>query len=394
VKLQLSFLIQEKRNVTNKQKTNKYKKFGVLLSTVALGATLAGCGQKSDGGGGTALPSGGGTVATVNGQAIDHEALRDHLEATNGDSALRQLIEYSLVMQEAQKAGINVSDDEVNQAIAERAKTNGEIAAVQTGGGVRLDALKRQTRYQLTLDKLISKDVKADEATVAKWFPTRAKYFGQPERVKIGFLLTSTKARADAMAAQLKKKSKSFQELVTEQQKANDRIAQGSQLESQQPLNAESLPPAIKSAIASLKPGETSSALPLGQGNAKAFVVVRLIERQPAVKADFAKMKDEAIMDYKLEQVAKKLNAENPQNPPFDKTLEQVGAVVQQQSGGNPPDLRSILSFINQTAVAKLTDKLRSGANVQISDPTYAKVGESFKPAPPAGAPAGSAPKK
>jgi foldase protein PrsA len=385
--------------VTKKQEIQKYRKFGVLLSTFALGAVLAGCGNNGGGGGGTSLPSGGGAEATVNGQSIDREALRDHLEATNGESALRQLIEFSLVMQEAQKEGITVSDDEVNKAIADRAKSNPEIATVQTGGGVRLDALKRQTSYQLTLDKLITKDVKADEATVAKWFPTRAKYYGQPERVKIGFLLASTKTRADTMAAQLKSKSKSFQELVTEQQKAQDRIGQGSQAESPQPLNVESLPPAIKSALAQLKPGDTSNALELGQGAAKAYVVVRLIERQPAVKADFAKMKDQAIEDYKLEQVAKKLNSENPQNPPFEKTLDQVAGVVAQQSGGKA-DLRAILSFINQTEVAKLTDKLRSGANVQINDKTYEKVGEGFKPAPGAagapagGAPAGTAPKK
>lgn len=375
----------------------KTKKSGVLFSSLAVGTVLtvviAGCGNKS----GTAgLPSGGGTVATVNGDSIDREALRDHLEATGGEGALRQLIDFSLVMQKAKAEGIEVSDAEVAASIADRAKTNPEIEAITKAGGVRLNALQRQTRYQLALDKLLTKDVKADEAAVQKWFETRRKYYDQPERVKIGFLLASTKARADTMAAQLKSKSKSFQELVTEQQKANDQLGQGSQAEGQTPILTSTLPPALKTAIAKLKEGETSTPQSLGQGAQQAYVIVRLIERQPAVKADFAKMKDQAIMDYKLEQVAKKLNGENPQNPPFEQTLDQVAAVVAQQSGGATPDFRAILTFINQTAASNLSNGLRTAAKVEVKDQSYAQVAESFKPVPGADAaatPAGGADK-
>jgi foldase protein PrsA len=345
---------------------------GVLAASLACGVLLAGCNGSSS----------GGAVATVNGEAVSREELRDHLEATNGESALRQLIDYALVMQKAKAEGITVSDAEVSAGIDERAKTTPDIAQVVQAGGVRLQALQRQTRYQIALDKLLTKDVKATDDQVKKWFESRRKYYDRPEKVRFGYVLSSTKARADTMAAQLKNKSKSFQELVTAQQSANDQLAKGSQAESPRSVNADSLPPAIKAAVAKLKPGETSGVLPLGQAPHQAYVVVRLIEREPAVKADFAKMKDEATTDYKLEQVAKKLNAENPQNPPFDRTLEQVASVVSQQNGGQTPSLREILSFINQTAASNLTNGLRTAANVEIKDPSYAKVGEEYKPVP------------
>jgi foldase protein PrsA len=350
----------------------KFGVLGALAVSLTGGVLLTGC----NGG------SSGGAIATVNGESVSREALRDHLEATNGESALRQLIDFDLVMQKAKAENITVSDAEVSASIDARAKTTPDIAQVVSAGGVRLQALQRQTRYQVALDKLLTKDVKASDADVKKWFASRSKYYDRPERVRFGYLLASTKVRADTLASQLKNKSKSFQELVTEQQKANDRLAQGSQAESPRAVNADSLPPAIKSAVAKLKAGETSSALPLGQAPHQAFVIVRLIDRQPSVKADYAKMKDEATMDYKLEQVAKKLNSENPQNPSFDRTLEQVASVVAQQNGGETPSLREILSFINQTAASNLTNGLRTAASVEIKDPSYSKVGDEYKPAP------------
>lgn len=372
-------------------------KIGVLAA-LATAAFLAGCGSNNSGPTGTG--GGGGSVAVVNGQSIDREALRDHLEATNGESALRQLIDFALVTQKAKAEGIEISDAEVSAAIEQRSKNNSDISQVVQTGGVRLEALQRQTRYQLALDKLLTKDIKVTDDQLKKWFTSHSKYYDRPERVKIGFLLAATKVRADTMAAQLKSKAKSFQELVLEQQKANDRLGQGSQAESPQMVEVGTMPPAIKAALAKLKPGDTSSVLTIGQAPRQAFAIVRLVDRQPAVKADFVKMKDELTMDYKLEQVARQLNTQNPSNPPFERSLQQVEAILAQQSGGQRPDYRSILSFITQTGAQNLTSGLHTAAKVEIKDDAYVKVGESFKPvpgsesAPGAGGPAGAAPKK
>lgn len=377
-------------------------KLAVLAASLACVVAVAGCNR----GGGA-----GGAVATVNGENVSREELRDYLEATNGENGLRQLIDYTLIMQKAKADGITVSDAEVASAIDLRAKHNPDIAQVVQAGGVRLEALQRNTRQELTLQKLLTKDVKVNDAEAKKWFETRRKYYDEPERVKIGFLLSSTKARAETMAAQLKSKSKSFQDLVTEQQKANDQLGQGSQAETPQPMPVDTLPPAIKSAIAKLKEGETSGVLTIGQAPRQAHAVIRLVNRQPAVKADYEKQKELIKTDYKLEQVAKRLNAQNPQNPPFERTLEQVSSVVAQQNGGQQPTLREILSFINQTEVSNLASGLRTAATVQIQDPAYTRVGEGFKPVPAAGGapaagnaatgnaatdstPAGAAPKK
>ena len=382
----------------DEQKTDG-QDFGVLISSLALAALLAGCGgNKAQGGGsGTTTTVNPGAnsanIATVNGEAVSREDLRNYLEAQGGESALSKLIEYSLVMQEAKKQGVNISDADVQANLDSRRASDPTVDIAQKNGGAQLDALQRQARYQIALDGLLTKDVKVDDAAFQKWFASHGKTYDQPERVKFGFLLSSTKARADTMAAQLKSKTKTFQELVDEQKKASDRLGQGSQAESPSYTPTPGLPKAVKTAVAGLKKDENSSVLTLGKAPRQAFAIVRLVDKQPAVKADMTKMKVQLQTDYKLEQVARGLNGQNPKNPDFDKTVTQITGYLAQQSGGATPSYRQVLDFVNQTAVANLVSKLQAAAQVEIQDKAYERVGEQFKAmaaanakTPPAGA--------
>jgi hypothetical protein len=64
-----------------------------------------------------------------------------------------------------------------------------------------------------------------------------------------------------------------------------------------------------------------------------------------------------------------------------------VKAVLQQQNQSpEPPEYRDVLNFINQTAVNRLLQGLRTAAQVKIDDPAYKAVGDDFKPVPGADA--------
>lgn len=383
-------------------KTFTKRKAGVLASSLALAGvvslSLAGC--NSGGGAANVDPAGtgggGGTVVKVNGQSIDRNALYAHLEANYGENSLRQLIDFALITQKLKDEGLSVTDEEVNAAIEARKGSSPEVAEILEAKGVRLAALQRQTRYQLSLDKLLTKDVKVTEDQLKKWFETRRKYYDQPAKAQVGLLLTSTKSRADTMAAQLKNKSKSFQELVDEQKKANDPAAQASMTESPDLIPIDGLPPVLKNAIEKTAAGQTSGVISLQEGEQNAYAILRIVKKQPAVKADLAKQKVQAEMDYKLEQVARKLNSENPSNPPFDEALQRVSSAVAAQTGGQVPAFREVLTYITQTAAGNLTNALRTAAKVEATDPSYSKLAESFKPVAglegaTGGAPAGGA---
>jgi foldase protein PrsA len=362
----------EIKTTTHTVKRTFLRRAGLLCAGAALTFVLAGCPR-----------GGGGSVASVNGESITRSEIDSHLEATAGDSALRQLIDYDLVMQKLKSEGLSVSDDQVNQQIEKMRKANPQIDEVIQVGGPRLEALQRRERYETALNMLITKDVTVDDKALKAWFDKHHAYYDLPTRLRVGFLLSSSKERADTMETQLTKKTKSFQELVDEQKKANDDVAQQSTAESPTYMVPDSLPPALQGDVAKLKKGEISKVLSLGNAQRKVYVIVRVTDRQDAQKADFTANHDELELDYKLEQVARKLNSENPSNPPFEKSVEQVKAVLQQQSRDpQGPSYRDILNFVNQTAVNRLLQGLRTAAKVTIDDPAYKAVGDDFQPVP------------
>src|SRR3712207_3745924 len=129
-----------------------------MLAGAIVAAAVAGCGKGNTGGGGMGGASGSGaTVATVNGQAIDREELHRFLEATNGEQALQQLIQFQMVMQELKDQKMDVSDQEVSDMMAQRAKQSpgmaDDIDKITKTAGPRLEALQRNIRYQIAIDK-------------------------------------------------------------------------------------------------------------------------------------------------------------------------------------------------------------------------------------------------
>lgn len=397
-------------------------KWGCQGSAPLLGAALAltlgtigGC-NKSDapGGttGGTGSVSGGtaaeGTVATVNGEAIDREALRSAAEATAGEEALRQMIDYQLLMQKMASEKLEVTDAEVDEFLEARRKENPELLAkVMENKGPQLDELKRRIRSQLAVDKLLTKNIKVTDAQLKTWFEKHRAPYDQPEKVKIGILFTSTKTRADIMAKQLKSKTKSFKELVAEQKKANDASAKQSFEEIPQAAPVSSLDAKTAALIKPLKSGDITPVTNFGSGAQSVYAVIRLVERQPAKKANFEELKSELEMQYKLEQVARNEAKADPQTGNFDKMYAETKKMLE-SSGQGAVSERQVLNTLNRAAVQRLITSARTGAKVEIPDKTYAHLAEAYKPmagmppgmmspggapggAPPAGAP-GSAP--
>ena len=277
---------------------------------------------------------------------------------------------------------------------------------MQKKGGAALDALKRQVRLQLTVDRLLTKDIKVDPKAYDEWLKKNQVKYAVPERVKIGVLFTSTQARADVLAQQLKG-GKSFADLVKAQKATSDPIAASSVADTTENAPKEApnggylptteLPPEMKTALAKLQKDQTSSVVKLG-GARPAFVILKLLDRTAGVAAKGEDAKPQ--LEYKLEQVARGLVKENPGNPNFEQTLTQVEQALQQQnmqqSRFEPPTNRQILDYINQTAVQKLLTSLRTGTKVEIKDPMYSEVADNYKPAPTpaanAGAPGGAVP--
>jgi foldase protein PrsA len=363
-------------------------------------SALSGC-NRNGAGGGIGGTSGGDTVATVNGTAIGRNELHSLLEATGGEAAVRELVLRQLVMQELQKQGLSVTDEEVEKGLKDAAaKQTGpnaeELQRAISTPGPRQDYFRNQVRTDIALNRIVTKDVKVDDAQLKTWFEKNKARYGTPAQVKLGLLLASTKVRADTMAAQLKSGTKTFAQLVQEQKKAQDPVAQGSIAEMPEFMAVESLSqfsPAVATQIKNLKPNQNTGAMLLTPGGGQQiYGVVRLAARQEATRPDFTAMRETAEQDYKLEQVARK---ELPPGATMDQMLKQVEGMVAQQNAGRTmqrPSYRDMLNVMVQGAKQKVLTGLQQSAKVEIADASYASVAEAFKPQPGAPGAPGQAP--
>ena len=378
------------------------------LAVIGLAFALAGCNKTTTGTGGTAVTAPGATasadtLATVGGAPVTRADLNKLLEAQYGESVLPNLIDTQLLLQAGKAAGIDVSDADVAAELERQKKLEPQLTEALTKNPRLLDIVNPQVRRNLVVQRLLTKDVKAPtEAELQQFFNTYKTYYQEPAKVKIGTLLTSTKARADAMSRALKDKTKTFEQLVAEQAKAQDPIAgRSSAGDSLQPVDTleQVFGPAEAKVIETLPKGATTAPrpIPIGTG-APIYVLFHVTDRVAPGAVDFNALKPVVEVDYKMAQVAQGVVKENPANPPFAETLKRTRASIAQQSQ-NPlapaPSLRDVLTFILRQKQQELLVGLRAKGLVKIEDPAYTTVADQYKAAPtpvPSGAPGSAAP--
>lgn len=380
----------------------KTRFLGGSLAALLLALALAGCGGKTAPGSTTDVagttPS--DALATVGTAQITRGDLDTMLEGAVGRQALPQLIDSQLLTEALKAKGGSVSEDEVSTEVARLSANDPTLKEAVDAGGPRAQVARQQVRRALTTAKLLTEGIVADDTKVQAFFKQYGAYYGTPLQVKIGILASSTKARADILSRALQTKPDSFEALVAQQKKTNDPI--GSQSTSDtgrfQPVeqvfgSAPALAPLTK-LLTTAKKGQV---LPLQAVTPKGpFLIVKVVDRQEATQPDFAKVKDQVTLDYKLAQVAEPVVKKNPTNPgTLEQNIKQIIAFLAQpnpQTGapGTKATLRDALNYILQGPSRDLLTKLRSNGSVQISDPTYKEVAQAYAAAP-ASAGAGAA---
>jgi len=159
----------------------KFHRVIAAITTIALGASLAACS--------------GGSIATVNGQAIsksDFDAKLEGSPASRG--VLQQMVQDALLDQYAQKNGITVTDDEI-------AKKENEIKANFPNGswdemlksrGMTEDDVHHILHQQIVLDKAVGKDIKIDDAQIKAYWDKNHAAFDKAGQVRARHILISS----------------------------------------------------------------------------------------------------------------------------------------------------------------------------------------------------------
>ena len=260
----------------------------VLISLVFM--LLFGCGLGEKGGEGDEV------LATVDGAAItlsEYESALEKLKAQlpKGETLdpqgiksvkmnlLNQLVEKKLLMSEAAKLGVTVSETEINEQIK---KIMGEYPTTDTfktrlkEQNIDLESWKKEIEYQIMLDKLVKTvagtDISVELQEIEKYYKEHQEQYNSPTRVRALQIMTETQEQAQTILDEIKGGG-DFSELAKTYSVSPD-SEKGGDLGY---FSEDEMPPAF-SVVFSMKPGQLSEVVKSDYG----FHVFKVIDRKEA----------------------------------------------------------------------------------------------------------------
>lgn len=130
-------------------------------------------------------------AATVNGQPIWRYNLIRELEKQSGKRALDAIVTKELVLQEAKKQNVTISDDEVNKEIDKLKenlkKENQDLNQLLASEGISEPEFREQIRLQKIVEKIAGKDIQITDQEVSDYISKNKDMFpkdSKPEDLK------------------------------------------------------------------------------------------------------------------------------------------------------------------------------------------------------------------
>jgi peptidyl-prolyl cis-trans isomerase C len=262
-----------------------------LVVVVALSLSLvSGCGLREKGGEKDEV------LATVDGATVTLSEFKAALEKLKsqlpkGDSLdpegvktlkmnlLNQLIEKKILMTEAKKLGITVSEAEINAQIN---KIMGEYPDSETFNSrmkeenVDVDSWKKEIEYQIMLDKLVKavagSDITVTPEEIQKYYNDHLDQYNSPTRVRALQIMLETREQAQTILNEIKKGA-DFSELAKTYSISPD-SEKGGDLGY---FSEEEMPPSF-AIVFKMKPGELSDVVESEYG----FHIFKVIDRREA----------------------------------------------------------------------------------------------------------------
>ncbi|BDE07697.1 hypothetical protein WPS_29730 [Vulcanimicrobium alpinum] len=167
------------------------------LGAIALSISLAAC----SGG------SGGGDVASVNGQKISRGDFDRKLETgPQAKQVLNQMVQMALIDQYAKDKNVSATDDEITKKENEiKAKyPPGQFDQILKQQGLTEADVRQILRQQVIIDKAVGPNVKVTDADVKSYFEKNHAIYDKPEQVRARHILVADAATANTVLQKLK----------------------------------------------------------------------------------------------------------------------------------------------------------------------------------------------
>jgi foldase protein PrsA len=309
---------------------SKFDRLVAGVTTLLVAVSLAAC-------------SGGGTLATVNGQSISKADFDSKLESSPAAlTTLQQMVRELLLQQYAKQNNIDVSDAEI-AAKEDQIKAQfppGSWNDMLKSRGLTEDDVHKLLADQIIIDKAVGKNVKVSDADIASYFQKNHAAFDKPAQVQARHILVADLKTAQKIEADLKA-GKDFAAEAKQYSIDPGSKDKGGELGT---FRRGQMVPAFDQAAFTLPVGQISAPVKSPFG----YHIIQVEKRDPGEKATLANSRDK-IADMLRQQ------QEAPLIQPF------------------------------------LMD-LQNKANIQVSDPRFAAAFPSPPPSAPAEAPSAAAP--
>lgn len=259
---------------------------GIALAVAASGGWAYAAGSDTD------------VMAAVNGEQITRGALIDRfLSLTNtGRVMLGEMIGETLLLQEAKKRNVSVTDQEVQDRInmikqrlpeQDRDKAFAQYLADQN---VTLPGLTYKVKIKLLAEKILQDRVAVTDAEVQQAYDLNKNRFDQPEKVALRWIRVKTEA--DAKAAEDRLAKGELFENVAKDVSTELASRQGVVTEVvKQELDDELQEPAFSTAV-----GKYTDPIKAKDGD---YVIIEVVRKTAAIKHDPAFVKEQMRMDLR-----------------------------------------------------------------------------------------------
>jgi len=222
-------------------------------------------------------------------------------------NVVEQLINNEILLERAKKLNLEASDGEVEDKFTELKSpyTEEEFQRKLKEGGMTVDDLKRDLRRQLSIQKLLNREVAAKvtitDQDVADFYNANRNQFNVAEpQFRISQIVitprkdpsvrnrknddATTEAEAERKAKMLQDKLNSgadFAQLAMDYSEDPNTAANGGDLGyiPESSLNAPQTDPQLKKVVVSLKPGQVSPPIPLHDGSIR---ILKLVAKEAA----------------------------------------------------------------------------------------------------------------
>lgn len=259
-----------------KLKNNKFMIGLALVIVVALAAIV-----------GTNFSSKSETIASVNGDKITSDDLYEIMAAQYGSSIVDTLITNKVIEQEAEKQGVKISADAIEEELDAFIESYGgeeSFNAALEQSGISLDNFKYDIEIYLMTKELMSPDIKVTEEDMETYFAENKAEFAQAEEVQASHILVEDEATAKEVLEKVNA-GEDFAELAKEY--STDGTAEnGGDLGFFG--TGQMVEPFEKAAFA-LEIGEVSDIVETEYG----FHIIKVTDKQEAKEAVFADHKEE-----------------------------------------------------------------------------------------------------